>query len=308
MCARTAQFDVFPGVEIGSDNAAMTARLPEPMPAQLTPWQARLELDFVRRAERTVLAGRRHQGPLRVQKALYPEGPGVCQVLVLHPPSGIAGGDELSLAVDLAAGAHSLLTTPGAGKWYRSAGPWARQALDFRVAENAALEWLPQETIVFDGARGRLESRVRLAPGARYLGWEILCLGRRASGERFDRGELRLDTRIERAGGTIWLERGRLAGGDPLLESPAGLDGFSVCATLLAAGATAGAELLAACRAVASADTAAKHGITTMDDLLVARYLGHSSEAARHWLTALWALLRPVLLGRDAVPPRIWNT
>jgi len=180
-----------------------------------------------------------------------------------------------------------------------------------------ALAIAPWGEVLVDGERKGVSpplTRLQLAPGAHRI--EIRNAGAApvvrevtlAAGETFDRGELRLDTRIERDGGTVWLERGRLAGGDPLLDSPAGLAGFSVCATLLAAGAPVGADLLAACRSVDSVDTGAKHGITIMDDRLVARYLGHSAEAARHWLTALWALLRPALLGRPAVPPRIWNT
>jgi len=272
------------------------------------PWQARLELGFVRRGDSTILARRAHSGPLRVQKPLYPEGPAVCHGILLHPPAGIAGGDELSIAVGVDTGAQALLTTPGAGKWYRSAGPWAAQTLNFDVADDAVLEWLPQETIVFDGARGRLENRLRLGTGARYIGWEVLCLGRRAAGETFDRGELRLETRIEQAGKTLWLERGRLVGGDPLLDSPVGLAGYSVSATLLAAGRDIERALLAACREIITGEAGAHLGITALPGLLIARYLGHSSEAARHWFIALWRLLRPALLDREARPPRIWNT
>ena len=138
-------------------------------------------------AERTVLRDNRHCGPLRVQKALYPEGEGVCQAIVLHPPSGIAGGDHLLISATVGAGAHAQLTTPGAGKWYRSGGPEASQRLELTVEEGAALEWLPQETIVFDGARARMETRVRLAADSRFIGWDILCLGRAAAGGRLRR-------------------------------------------------------------------------------------------------------------------------
>jgi len=271
-------------------------------------WQASLELRFERRAGATVLSGRHHRGPLRVQKALYPEGEQVCHAIVLHPPAGIAGGDELEISLEVGAAAHALLTTPGAGKWYRSAAPWARQALNFEVATDGVLEWLPQETIVFDGALANMGNRVRLAAGAAYLGWEVLCLGRRAANERFGQGELRLATRIEQDGKLLWLEQGRLAGGSPLLASPVGLAGFSVSATLLAAGRPVDAALLAACRAIVPVESGAQHGLTVLPQLLVARYLGHSSEAARAWLVELWRLLRPALLGREAQPPRIWNT
>lgn len=273
----------------------------------VTPWQANLLLGFARRGDGTLLIRREHSGPLRVQKPLYPEGPGTCHAIVLHPPAGIAGGDELRIRGELGPGTHALLTTPGAGKWYGSAGPWAVQHLAFAVADDACLEWLPQETIAFDGARAAMETRVDLSGGARYLGWEILCLGRRARGERFDRGELRLETRISRDGVPLFLERGRLSGGDPLLNSPAGLAGYSVCGTLAATGAVAG-EMLSECRSVAPPEPGAQWGVTAPPGLLLARFLGHSSEAARRWFADLWRVLRPALAGRPAMPPRIWNT
>lgn len=280
----------------------MTSRHPFSSPV----WHAELRLGFTRSGERTVLCDNRHCGPLRVQKALYPEGEAVCQAVVLHPPSGIAGGDELHIAARVSEGGRAQLTTPGAGKWYRSAGPEAAQRLDFEVAAGAVLEWLPQETIVFDGARARMETRVRLVGDARYLGWEILCLGRTASGERFARGGLHLATRIERDGRPLWQERGALAGDDPMLASPAGWAGATVCGTL-ALTAPHDASLLAACREIAPSD-AARHGLTSLPGLLLARYLGDNSEAARQWFTRLWEILRPAALGRPAVIPRIWNT
>jgi urease accessory protein len=271
-------------------------------------WHARLNLGFQRRDTETILTRREHVGPLRVQKPLYPEGEAVCHAIVLHPPSGIAGGDRLEIGVTVGPDAHALLTTPGAGKWYRSAGPRASQSLDFAVAGGGALEWLPQESIVFDGARAAMKSRIALAAEARFIGMEVLCLGRRASGESFAAGELRLENRVERDGRPIWLERGRLAGGDPLLASPAGLAGFSVSGSLLAAAPGLAPALTAACREIVPAECDARHGVSQLPDILVARYLGHSSEAARHWFAQLWRVLRPALIGREAQTPRIWNT
>ena len=262
-------------------------------------WKAELELGFARRAGRTVLAERRHDGPLVVQKPLYPEGGDVCHAIVVHPPAGIAGGDELALGVRAGEGAHALLTTPGAGKWYRSAGPWAAQRLRFEVA--GALEWLPQETIVFDGARARLETEVHLRGDAAYLGWEILCLGRTGSGEKFSRGEVRLSTKLHRDGRLLWLERGRLEGGGALLDSPAGLQGMPVCATFVAALPFPLIDL-AAFREVESLS------VTQLPGVLVARYLGGSTEQAKKLFTQLWTLLRPALFGREAQAPRIWST
>ncbi len=219
------------GLSAGNRLASGAARAIEE--AARPGWPARLTLGFERRGERTLLASCEHLGPLRVQKALYPEGPAVCQAIVLHPPGGIAGGDGLEIMLTAAAGAHAQLTTPGAGKWYRSGGRRARQSLHVRVDGQAIVEWLPQETIVFDGAEAELQTRVELAAGASYCGWEILCLGRTAAGERFAQGRLDLSTRIEQAGRPLWIERASLRGGSPWLAAAAGLGGLPVSGTLL---------------------------------------------------------------------------
>jgi len=272
-------------------------------------WKAELALEFESRDGATRLTGNRHRGPLRVQKALYPEGRDVCQTILLHPPSGIAGGDHLHISAKVGADAHAQITTPGAGKWYRSGGPEASQQLFFEIGNNAVLEWLPQETIVFDGAKAHMETRVQLATDSRYLGWEILCLGRRAAGEHFTHGSIGLHTRIERDGRPLWLERGHIAGNDTMLSSLTGWAGATVCGTLLATlpPGIGLAPLLDACRTSPPSD-GAEYGVTALPGLLVARYLGHHSEAAKNWFIELWQTLRPALLGRPAIPPRIWNT
>lgn len=271
-------------------------------------WLARLDLGFERRGAETILARRDHLGPLRIQKPLYPEGADLCHAIVLHPPAGIAGGDRLQIGIEAGAGARALLTTPGAGKWYRSAGPWAEQAVTIKVGAGGTAEWLPQESIVFAGAQARMRTTVELGEGARYLGVETLCFGRRASGETFGGGSLRLATDIRLAGRRLWHERGQIDGGSPLMSSPIGLAGYSVCATVLAAGSEIDAAALAACRAAASRETGAQWGVTVMPQLFVGRYLGHSAEAAREWFIALWETLRPAFIGRPAAVPRIWNT
>ena len=272
----------------------------------LRSWRAELDLGFERRGDRTVLARRRHDGPLVVQKPLYPEGDAVCHAIIVHPPAGVAGGDELEIEARVEDGAHALLTTPGAGRWYRSAGPWARQSLRFEAKSGACLEWLPQETIVFDGALADLDTEVRLAADARFIGWEVLCFGRTGSGERFANGECRLRTLVTRAGQPLWQERGRIPAGGELMRSPAGLGGHTVCGTLCAAAAVLGPGLLAACRAVAP--VAGDAAVTLLPGVLLARYLGDSSEAAKRYFTQVWGVLRPAVAGREAQEPRIWRT
>ena len=272
-----------------------------------TAWQARLALEYTLRGGRTTLTGREHSGPLVVQKALYPEGEVVCHSIVVHPPGGIAGGDALQLQVRLREDTAALLTTPGAGKWYRSAGPKASLAQHFDIERGAVLEWLPQPAIVFDAARAETRTEVQLHQEALYLGWDMTCMGRTASGERFNSGELRQRTEIWQQGERLWSEYARLAGDDPMLKSKAGLNGCTVSATLIAAGKDVPKDLLEQCRGIAP--EAGEHfGITVLPRVLLARFLGHGSEAAMQYFIALWSLLRPALAGRAAVLPRIWAT
>ncbi len=271
-------------------------------------WRARLTLGFARRAARTVLVRREHEGPLRVQKALYPEGDAVCHALLLHPPSGIVGGDLLAIDLALDSGAHALLTTPGATKWYRSAGDTAHQRVHATLAAGARLEWLPQENILFDGSLATQSLSVELAADACFLGAEVLCLGRRASGERFASGRFGMSTRITRQGRPLWHEWGTLHGGSPFLDSPVGLRGSPVSATLLLAGLDdpLARALVQQLRATVAASPA--WAVSALPGVLVARWLGDGTEAARAWVVACWQVLRPAALGRDAAIPRIWHT
>lgn len=268
-------------------------------------WQARLSLGFEARAARTVLAHRRHLGPLVVQKPFYPEGE-VCHVYLLHPPGGVVGGDELQLEVDVSAGARALITTPAAAKFYRSAGPLAIQRQRLRVASGAALEWLPQETIFFDGCEVDTTTQVELEAGASFVGWEMLCLGRPAAAERFETGRCRQRFELWREGRPLLIERALLEGGSELLQAAWGLGAQPVTATMVAA--PAGRQELDAVRAAVMSDGHALFSATLMDEVLVCRFLGAQAQGARRCFSAAWSAIRPALLGRSASAPRIWNT
>ena len=269
-------------------------------------WRAQLELGFERRGERSVLATRRHEGPLVVQKSLHPEGAGICHAIVVHPPAGIAGGDHLSLRATAGSQAHVVLATPGAGKWYRSSGAWAQQNIRFDVAADACLEWLPQETILFDGALAEMRSEIRLEEGARYLGWDIVCFGRSGSGERMTHGHCRMASRVEVQGKPRFIERADFAGGAAHFEAPAGLGGYSVCGTLLAVAAACDKDLVSACRE--HSPQTGEGAVTLLPGVLLARYLGDSSESAKRYFLHLRRLLRPAIMGCDATDLRIWST
>ncbi len=276
-------------------------------------WHARLELGIEANAGASRVRRDTQQGPLYLQRALYPEGSQWPHLYVLHPPGGMVGGDRLELGVAVEPGAAALVTTPAAQKLYRSAGSGALSQVRLRVAAGAALEWLPTETIVFDGARARLETEVRLAAGAAYCGWDIVCFGRPAAGEAFDRGHLSTNLRIERerpldSSELVVNERAEVAGGSPILQRAWGLGKRAVlgnlyCAPRDADDAPALVELLR--EHLAAGDD---HAVTTLDGVVVVRCVATSSEKARARLIAAWQLLRPQVFGRDATLPRIWRT
>ena len=280
-----------------------------PAPTALfTPsWHAQLELGYARFADTTRPVMRRHQGPLRVQKHLYGDGPEVCQHIIVHPPGGIAGGDRLDISASVGEQAWAQLTSPGAAKWYRASGP-TFQNIQLKVDAGATLEWLPQETIIYSGAQAELSTTIELQGDARLCYWDMVALGRPASGERFEQGHFQAQLDIRRDGQRLWHERQRIVGGDGLLDSAIGLAGQPVFATLIISGEI-DSELLERCRNMLNPSADNLRGdLSQLPGLLVARCLASEALHARAWLIELWRLLRPELLGRDAVPPRIWST
>jgi urease accessory protein len=269
-------------------------------------WRADLHLAFARRGDETVLTRNQHRGPLQVQKALYPEGRETCHIAVLHPPGGVAAGDRLCIRGSLGERSQALLTTPGATKWYRSDGARAAQELHFSVGEDASLEWLPRENIVFDGANVSMTLDVELSARAKYVAWEIVGFGRRASGETWGRGKLHSHTRIRCADRVLWSEIANVDAQGGFAQSAVGLAGLTVCGTFVLAGIDVSATLLASCRDVKRPAGNSRVGVTRVPRVLIARYLGDSSEEAFLWFVNLWTLLRETTLGKIAHPPRVW--
>lgn len=270
-------------------------------------WEAGLQLAFQRRGDRSVLARRSSFGPLAVQKALYPEGELVCHAILLHPPGGIAGGDRLEIGVEVETGAHALLTTPGATKWYRSAANEAAQSVGISIGRSAICEWMPQENIFFDAVHARNSLSVDLQEGAVFVGWDVMCLGRTASGESFRTGQIRQRLRVTRGAKPLFEELGMLQGGGPLLASPIGMAGYPICATFIMAGVAISRDSLDFCRGMAPAGDC-KWGLSAMGEVLVARCLARTSEAARAYFLQMWEHLRPEYAKVPARIPRIWAT
>jgi urease accessory protein len=274
-------------------------------------WHASLELHYRRDGARTV-AHDRHEGPLRVLQRLYPEGPGICHHVLLHPPGGIVGGDTLSLEATLAQGSHALLTTPGAARFYRSGGESAVQSTRARLADGARLEWLPLETLAYSGCLAENRLRFELAPDAEMIGWDVLALGLPASGQAFERG--RFLQALEMPG--TWLERGLIDAQDErLLDGPVGLAGQRVLATLWFA---RGSELdtprreclLDAARQHCSVDAGdATAGCTAAQaGLVLLRVLAARVEPAMQLLRRVWADWRRAAWDLAPCTPRVWQT
>jgi urease accessory protein len=266
-------------------------------------WEASIRLGFQAYPGKTRLVERQHLGPLKVQRPFYPEG-ATCHVYLLHPPGGVVGGDQLQIQVQVQAGAHALLTTPGASKFYRSAGPQARlqQRLE---ARGGILEWLPRENILFPGAQVELTTEIQLDATARFIGWEIHCLGRPVISERFDPGAAQLRFNLVREQKPLLIDRWHVSSPADL-SGAASLRNHPVVGNWLATNADQ--QDLELARTVLPQPRAGALGISLLEELLVARYLGDSTDEAHRLFQTLWTNLRPRLLGRAACAPRIWAT
>jgi len=272
-------------------------------------WLAELKLGFEFDNRRTILSERKHIGPLVIQKPFYPEGE-VCHVYLIHPPGGIVGGDELYLNVNADKKAHALLTTPAATKFYRGNGFQAKQVQTIKVASGCSVEWLPQETIFFSGCEANTATTVQLEDNAGFIGWEIICLGRPASDEEFEKGYCRQSIEVWRDEKPLVIERSRLQGGDELLAAMWGMQRFTVMGTMIVTDANK--EVLNEVRESIDSQNLDNEKIrvsaTLINDVLICRVLADQAEAARESFISIWKTLRPHILKRDAVAPRIWYT
>lgn len=284
-------------------------------------WPARLTLDYLAdshvasHATAGAVRTRRrssHDGPLRVLKSLWPEGGAVCHDVLVHPPGGLVGGDTLAIELDVRAGAHALLTTPSAARFYRSTGAPATQAVHARVEPGARLEWLPLETLVYSGAIARSRLAFELAPGAEMIGWDLVALGQPASDLAFVAGSYAHEIALPGR----WLDRGRTDAADrALLDGPAGWDGCRALGTLWFATGdrldpAREAALLEAARGPAEAHPLSlRAGVTAVHDgLVVMRVLADRVEPAFDLMRRVWQAWRPLAWDRAAHEPRVWRT
>jgi urease accessory protein len=285
-------------------------------------WQARLALRFATRpgpvegAPATFMTHCHHLGPLRIQKTLFPEGPGICHALIVHPPAGIAGGDTLRIDVALERNAHAVLSTPGATKWYKSNGRRAAQHVTLRAASGARLDWLPQNNIVFDHARADMSVQLDIAPDASAIGWDATLLGRQAAGETWCDADVHACVRLQRPDGTLlWAEQAVFTADDAIRAAAQGLGDWSCFGTLWAvvpatkAAALTEHPVLEDVRAILPFDDNVRAGLTCLPDgVVLIRVTAQRMEALQHLMTQCWTALRPLVHDVPARPLRIWRT
>lgn len=301
--------------------------------SKLSSWRASLALEV----ESCAIDGQRrsrpslrlHEGPLRLQKVLYPEGPELVHAIVLHPPGGVAGGDQLDIRIEASAQAQLLCTTPGAGKWYRCEDQRSSQFTRIKVGEGASIEWLPQENIVFDGAQTQWRTEVELAQDARAIGLEITMLGRHARQEAFCKGLVSNQLLLVRNGQLLFTEQWLLSGGDARMNAMQSLAGNPCFGQLWAVAPSAALKAAhLALNPEANPDTyqTAQPSLTSKvqptapiarvvcantmirESVLIVRAQGSGPEIVRRELEQAWAKIRPAIVGRNAIAPRIWST
>ncbi|WP_310415033.1 MULTISPECIES: urease accessory protein UreD [unclassified Chamaesiphon] len=280
-------------------------------------WHGQLQLTY--RYDRGKTQAIEHQGtaPLKVQRSFYPEGDGICHNPILHTAGGIVGGDSLQIDIDLQPKSRAAITTAAAGKIYGSNGMTATQNIVHRIGDNACLEWIPQETIIFNGAIFEQQLQVDLAPTASWLGWEILRFGRTAHGEKFTRGRWQSATEVYRQGRPIWIDR-QLLYGNTQIDRPNSLAGYPIVGSLAWIGASPiepqlpyhdrmiRKEIAIAARSLFDGEPH-KIGVTRLTEGLLCRYRGDSTTEVRQWFTAVWHLLRHSFLDSPPIRPRVWQ-
>jgi urease accessory protein len=275
--------------------------------SQASGWQGVARLNYALADGQCIPTQTYTRAPLRVQRALYPEGPALCHTVLVHTAGGLVGGDRLAVQLTVEPQAQVLLTTAAASKVYGNAIDCpAAQTVEINLAPHSCLEWMPQETIVFNHAHYCQDVRVNLAPEAIWVGWDITRFGRSARGETLDQGQWRSHLEVWQNDQPLWLDRQHLVGGSAPMHSLNGLGGYPVAASFMVVGCGISPEHIAALRQLWPGGQAGDMGVTRLQSGVLCRYRGPSTQAARRWFVAAWQYLRPHYLGRAAAASRVW--
>jgi len=265
-----------------------------------------LRLAWDVRGTRTRVASLYQRAPLRV---LFPDGDVdlPAEAVLVNTAGGIVGGDRLQVELKAEAGTCVTVTSQAAEKVYRAAHGAARIATRVEVAADAWFEWLPQETILFDGARLERRLEISLEPGARLLAAETLLFGRAARGELLRCGHLHDSWAIRLGGRLAWADRTRLDGDlRQALDRPFGFGGAVGMTTILHAGPATASFLPRARELVASVPV--EGGATLVGGLLLIRLLARDGAGLRDAAAHLTMALRHEITGMRPIPPRVWRS
>ena len=294
---------------------------------------------------RTNLVQRHHQGALRVQKALYPESgeqQGICHVIMLYPPAGIALGDKLDIDIGLKHHAHAVMTTPGANKWYgnlpsyapnkqtddspsakktqktrknqENSNGYAAQNVTVYLQDDSRFEWLPQENCFYNASFAHASNQFFISPAASVIAWEINLLGREHHGERYSTGEMRLSNLFWRVD-----EQPKLLLADTLdhcaehdwFGSPVGLNNHSVFASLWVVPSVDAQKQLI--EWVKQLRLFIDHhslpvSCTQTGEVMIIRYLGDDVRQCFDSFGAVRGEIRTLMWQKANHSPRIWAT
>ena len=269
-------------------------------------WQGEIELKFVQSPDNSTILSRSYAvAPLKVQRPFYPEAD-VCHTVLLHSAGGMVGGDRLSAKIDLSPNSRALITTAAATKIYRSDGEISHQQIQIDIGANACLEWLPQETIIFNQAKYQQDIRVNLAAGATFCAWDIVRLGRSASQETFTEGCWQNALEVWRDGKPLWIDRQKLLGEQ--WTSIQASNSQPILGVFIVIGHSISSETIDQARALApKSSQSLQSGVTAVKSGIICRYRGSDRQAAQQWFTALWDLMRQQYLDRSACIPRVWQ-
>jgi len=268
------------------------------------------EIGFAGRNGNTTLAHLYQRDPLRV---LFP-GPETGDIdlaVLLTTSGGLVAGDRLAIDIEVGEGAAAHVTAAAAEKIYRSTAATTAITQHLTAAAGAWLEFLPPETILFDGARMRRETRIDLAPASGFLGGGILVFGRQARGECLTHGLVNERWELWREGALAWADALHLDGDlAATIADPACFAGASACATLVLAppnddpGAFLDTARIVQERAAAPG---LQSGATIVNGLLIARWLGQDALALRRAYADLACHLRDAAMGLPPRLPRLWH-
>ena len=267
-------------------------------------WCGQVDLTYGYHQQQTKVNSAFAQAPFKIQRPFYPEGKQICHSVILHTAGGIVAGDRLVQKIHLQPQAQVLITTPAASKIYRSQGKIAAQNITINLEANSYLEYLPQETIVFNQAQFQQKLRVELGEDATWLSWEIIRFGRTARQEIFDTGVWRNYTEIWQQGKPLWIDRQYFPG--ELFFAANGLNGKPVIANLICVGRDMKPDTINAIRELKINSKISITGVTQLQMGLLCRYHGYSVADAKPWLIQIWQLLRQLHDKPQPAIPRVW--